>query len=336
MSEALHELAARQWLCALLHQNGTDPRAALAAEHTPEFWQAASRIAVGHGLAPLLARHESLALWPEGCRNTLEEARRFTLASNVLQLDAGNALLEAFARAGIAALPIKGLALLREKIYAPGERPMTDIDILVCASDLPRARDCATESGWQPVDCSDEARLRHHHWTLVLPGTPPVGLDLHWTPTSGERILPAWDALQLPDAGDPMIAVLLYFLATNTARHGYTGKLLFLHDIARILHTRRDDIDWGHLEVLALQTGTRRAIALALACAASAFGPEPPAFSGFGLGAYERRLLASLWPTSRWESRWGGRALRIAAADSPTHSLRVGTKGLFNLLRRNS
>ena len=328
-----HEIEARLWLCALLHMAGESCRAAAAPAGPSEFWTAAERIATGHGLAPLLAHHNSRELWPGEQRKKLDQARNFTLAANLVQLDAGDELLGCLKRAEIPVVPIKGLALLRAGLYEPGERPMTDIDLLVRAPDVERARDLVLKSDWQVVDCSRAARLRHHHWVFVLPGQPAVGLDLHWTPATGERVMPDWDALGIMSEGDPPLTAQLFFLAANTARHGFTGKLLFLHDLARILDTRGDEIDWGMLEVLAVQTRTRRAVTLALACAAEAFGPRVPSHSGFEPMAYDRRILESLWPLSRWESRWGSRALRLATADSPAGTLRTGSKGLLNLLR---
>lgn len=334
MESPPHEILARLWLCSLLAMEGGACRAAALPQDSPEFWDAAQRIAVGHGLAPLLARHASRGLWPKENQKELDRARSYTLAANLVQLDAGNELLGSLENAGIPVAPIKGLALLRAGIYEPGERPMTDIDLLVRAADIERARDLVLESGWEVVDCSRAARLRHHHWVFLLPGQPAVGLDLHWTPATGERVMPDWDALGVTEGSDPSLSVQLFFLAANTARHGFTGKLLFLHDLARILHVRHDEIDWGFLEVLATQTRSRRAVTLALACAAEAFGPRVPARSGFEPSAYDRRILKSLWPLSSWESRWGGRALRLATADSPAGTLRTGGKGLLNLLRR--
>ena len=134
-----HEIEARLWMCALLHMAGESCRAAALPADSSEFWTAAERIATGHGLAPLLARHNSRGLWPKESRKELDRARTFTLAANLVQLNAGDELLGRLRQAEIPVAPIKGLALLRGGIYEPGERPMTDIDLLVRAPDVERA-----------------------------------------------------------------------------------------------------------------------------------------------------------------------------------------------------
>lgn len=331
MSNSL-ELQARLWLCALLSPAGDACRAA-GPPASEEFWEATGRIATGHGLAPLPAVQRSKGLWPAAQQARLERARKFTLAANLVQLDAGARALTVLKDTGIHSAPIKGLALLRAGIYEPGERAMSDIDLMIRVADLEAARDALVADGWEAIDTSPAARRRHHHWVFRLSGNPAVGLDLHWTPTSGERIMPAWDALGMLPGEDSPLTVQLYFLATNGARHGYTGKLLFLYDLAKILQTRGDQIDWGHLKLLATQTGTCRAVALALACAREVFGVEPPAYAGFDSGALERRLVTTLWPESRWETRWGRRMLRLLTSDSAAGTVRTGFKGMLNLLR---
>ena len=47
-------------------------------------------------------------------------------------------------------IALKGAALHAHKIYAPGERPMADLDLLVAESDTARAAQLLTELGFHP------------------------------------------------------------------------------------------------------------------------------------------------------------------------------------------
>jgi len=58
--------------------------------------------------------------------------------------------LDAFGRAAIPVLVIKGVAALRFYGGDPGVRPMMDADFLVALADVPRAIDTLLAEGWEP------------------------------------------------------------------------------------------------------------------------------------------------------------------------------------------
>lgn len=97
-------------------------------------WRAALAVAVMHGVAALLARRlrwSGPALWQDFLAEQLcqGEQRQQRIESLLARLD------RAAAEAGIAAVALKGSALLGLGLYGTGERPMGDIDLLVREAD---------------------------------------------------------------------------------------------------------------------------------------------------------------------------------------------------------
>jgi hypothetical protein len=177
--------------------------------------------------------------------------------------EALTALEEHLSDAGIAAVLLKGATLYRMGIYAAGERPMADLDLLVREQDLERASQLLqgmgfTESlrSWRErtftaSSQAPAATLGEHsdhgikvelhtriceklpwHITditeLIFPASPQPGLN-------GYRCLPS------------LMAHLLLHAAGGVARR--TLRLLQLHDLA-LLCVRMSHEDW--LELLAV------------------------------------------------------------------------------------
>jgi hypothetical protein len=77
-------------------------------------------------------------------------------------------------RAGIELAPLKGAALLELGIYRPGERGMSDADVLLRPRDLEAFEDILRGLGYSPMPDSADA------WVRPSAGeAPPVILDLH-------------------------------------------------------------------------------------------------------------------------------------------------------------
>jgi hypothetical protein len=121
---------------------------------TPDWdgvqWRLASAAAAAHGVPAMLHgrcrwRYEP---WQRFLRDqhahVLSRQRR--IAATLSRIDAG-------ARdAGIAAVALKGAALHAIGLYAPGERPMADIDLLVAeATPTARPRCCRRWATWSPT-----------------------------------------------------------------------------------------------------------------------------------------------------------------------------------------
>ncbi len=95
-------------------------------------------------------------------------------ARNILLLGALKEARAAAAAAGIETVPLKGAALLELGIYAPGERGMTDADVLIRPRDLAGFEGVLSGLGYGPMPNSSDA------WFRANPGeAPPAIIDIH-------------------------------------------------------------------------------------------------------------------------------------------------------------
>ncbi len=116
-------------------------------------WRVARAVAALHGISPVLCSH---LRWPgpAGWQQFLEGQRLHTVAraarlQSSLQLIGTHALAE---RVGFVAL--KGVALYEFGVYAPGERPMADLDLLVREADTPAIMRVLGAAGFAPSHAS--------------------------------------------------------------------------------------------------------------------------------------------------------------------------------------
>ncbi|TAM94036.1 MAG: hypothetical protein EPN40_12365, partial [Rhodanobacteraceae bacterium] len=135
-------------------------------------WRLAMAAAVGHGVSPLLWKHSGWAHphWQRFLENQHEQ-----VAIRHARITALLKRIDALARVGDLALtPLKGSALHALGIYAPGDRPMADIDLLVHEDDVDAAIKLMQEIGY--------VRSFDHWRHLVFKpamGTPPAVLGEH-------------------------------------------------------------------------------------------------------------------------------------------------------------
>ncbi|MDO8806008.1 MAG: nucleotidyltransferase family protein [Elusimicrobiota bacterium] len=95
-------------------------------------------------------------------------------AREILLLGAFEEARDAALKAGIEIVPLKGAALLGLGIYQPGERGMSDADVLLRPKDLPAFEEILAGLGYQPMPNSSDA------WLKPSPNNaPPAILDLH-------------------------------------------------------------------------------------------------------------------------------------------------------------
>jgi hypothetical protein len=141
------------------------------------------------------------------------------------------AAVEALAREGIPAAPLKG-ALLGEEIYGdPGLRPSADIDLLVSPEDLPRALKLLERRGYEPSrerPWMNGLPLLHHALEPRQEGLPTIEVHwrIHWYETSFSaallgRSVPDPARGRRFDAADELALLLLFF-----ARDSFFGLRL--------------------------------------------------------------------------------------------------------------
>jgi hypothetical protein len=241
---------------------------ALAAElacpgdATPEWdefeWRLATAAAAAHGVSPLLWQCSG---WTHPRWRRFLEDQHEHVAIRHAGIAALLAHIDVRARAaGLAITPLKGAALHALGVYAPGDRPMADIDLLVDAGDVDPASRLMDEIGY--VTSFDHWR---HRVFKPATGTPPAVLGEHRdTPVNIElhtrirECLPVSvvDITERVRARDPepglnpypsrsaLLAHLLLHAAGNIC--GRSLRLMHLHDIALLARSMQPE-EWVFL-----------------------------------------------------------------------------------------
>ena len=172
-------------------------------------------------------------------------------------------MLRILAAQQIAVILLKGAALA-ETIYGNiAVRPMGDLDLLVHREDVAAALAALRAAGWEAVDAEarDGLTLAYEvEIALQKPGPIPVLLEIHWGLLDSphyQHTLPLtwfWDTAVAVEAdGVNALALgpetLVLHLCAHLALHHGGHGLLWLHDVAEVLHAYGDRLDWD--EVLA-------------------------------------------------------------------------------------
>lgn len=203
------------------------------------------------------------------------------VARAALQDHAAERILAALAEAGLPVIVLKGLAL-RHRVYAPAERKMSDIDLLVRRVDWKRIDDILRSLGY--VVSPDD-----HDWTpdfaREFMGETPyrkgaMVVDLHWhlTAMSWFRATTAIDlealwSNALPiDIGSSTALRLcpedeVIHLCYHTAIHHGLAHPHGYRDILRVLDIENDTLEWPVLARRACAWRVSMAVWAALAVA---------------------------------------------------------------------
>ncbi len=218
-------------------------------------WRAARAAAAIHGVGPLL---DSTLRWhgPPGWQAFLAAQKAHT-RERYARIEALARLIDRHARdAGIPMVALKGAALHAMGIYAPGERPMADLDFLVEEPDLaPAGRLLESQSFREELRCwrnlifkpigASAGGLGEHRDNQIK-------IELHWR--IRERLpLELTDISELvyptsPHPGFnsyPSLAAMLTHLVLHAAGAMACAelRLMHLHDLALVCARMRDG-DW--------------------------------------------------------------------------------------------
>ncbi|TCV97805.1 putative nucleotidyltransferase-like protein [Luteibacter rhizovicinus] len=226
---------------------------------TPDWneleWQLASAAAAAHGISPLLSqcstwRHPAWTRFLVAQREHVEHRHRH-IASLLERIDASARV------AGLPIVPLKGSALHAIGLYAAGDRPMADIDLLVRDADVDAAIVLLTDLGY----VESFVQWKHRVFKPAM-GEPilglgehrdtPVNIELHTriqerlpisTVDITERIYPAdpRPGLNPYPSNGALMSHLLLHAAGNLC--GRSVRLIHLNDIS-LLATRMVARDW--------------------------------------------------------------------------------------------
>ncbi len=256
-------------------------------------WNRLSSYAGWHRVLPVL--HDTLArLQPEGvphdARERIAANAGITLRNNLLIAGELARLARLFAGQGIAMVPFKGPVLALRLYGGLALRPFTDLDLLVRPGDIPAAQELLAAAGYHPIvplhGAREKAYFRYEHdrTFAIARGGSRVMLELHWRffaryvafPFDLERFRDHLDRVPLAGTDIPSLPAeeLLLLLALHGAKHRWSA-LGWILDIAR-LPEAFPGFDWERAVRLARESGTRRALHLALRLADALWGMPMP------------------------------------------------------------
>jgi hypothetical protein len=195
-----------------------------------------------HGLGPLAFTHGQAAF-------------RGDLAAAAIRADQQRAIADevvtALARAGIPAALLKGISYAGWLYREPGERPMTDVDLMVPIPAFGAAAAVLRRLGYWHAGPPAQRAPRHHAMGFKR---PRASLDLHRAPAQIGRIAIDLDAVWARTSEAPWLPgarrlerideVLFHF--ANLARHDLIAPLLTYVDAGRLLRAV-DEGGWGDL-----------------------------------------------------------------------------------------
>lgn len=258
----------------------------------PVDWTELMTAVEHHGMGPhVRAVLERTTSVPEAARVELRHIhRRATehgrlLSSRLLQL------LDAFSRAGVPVMTLKGPGLAQQLYGEPGMRDSLDLDLLVPSTHVDVAAQLLRARGYWL-----EPRLRYRSFRELagrctevrFRNERGVAVDLRWASAPADypcRIPEArlWSAQSSVSIGGQSVPVLsreclLVYLCVDGTRHCWP-TLRWLCDVA-LLVTGADEIAWEVVDSIAAESHATRALDLGLRLAHGLLGvPVPTALA---------------------------------------------------------
>jgi Uncharacterised nucleotidyltransferase len=212
-------------------------------------------------LLPLLYGHLSGAGVHPQDYERIKGVARYSWVRYQQQLYSLCGVLTSLAKEGIETMLLKGAALNLTN-YAPGTRPMADLDVVVPRPAARRAMQVLRDNGWTSSSADPERLVQAvHACEFAAPGGRFV--DLHWDFFHG-RVLSAreqalfWTASEVVDAAGARTRVLapthqLVHTCVHGARACDAPPLRWLADACWIVRRQANRIDWGEVVQLAGQ-----------------------------------------------------------------------------------
>jgi hypothetical protein len=296
-------------------------------------WEYVLRAADRQGVAPLLhdwlMRHRGFAA-PASFAERLYHAYWANHFRNRLLLWELARLGDAAAGAGITFMPLKGAILAVDYYLAPALRPMSDLDLLVRMEDLEGMGRLLGTLGYREVDPPpsyvEDRRLdrasREHQWVTARNGLsvlveyraeplePAVArladLDDDFTATLRQHAAAIWTRAR-PASDQASVGLrmspedLLLHVVIHLAAHHADFRLIWLHDVARIMARPPEGFDWEYVCASATRLRVAGPVRAALRAAAQWIdAPVRVADLERLLDSPSRRSMVSV---QRWEYR---------------------------------
>jgi Uncharacterised nucleotidyltransferase/Transglutaminase-like superfamily len=239
----------------------------------------------------------------EGLRKAYHE----TTARNLYIYAELKTILDAFHRAGIEAIALKGAALAGVVYPDVGLRPMIDIDLLVKEDELAVADRVMTGLDYSSLHHpqSEQWHSRtHFHLPPYRHARKPVVVEIHWHVTGNfcnadmgkwwERAI-SWDLkgyrIVVPSPEDMLIHLCIHLF-----NHGYENGFILrcLCDILETLRHYGDGIDWKLLQAEITQQGIERQVHSILRLARKFYASWEDSFVPLNLDHADHHFIRTL------------------------------------------
>jgi hypothetical protein len=222
-------------------------------------WKIARAVAAMHGVSPLLSK---TLLWqgPAGWMIFLEEQRIHTATRHRRLAELLQHIDERGRAAGIAAVALKGAALHAIGLYAVGERPMADIDLLVKPADAGRMALLLESLGFYEACASWRERVftpivERAVGALGENSNNSIKIELHekicerlpWRITDVTDCVFPTQAHPGVNAYPSPASLMIHLLLHAAGAMAFQAlRLLHLHDLAQ-LSSRMTEADWDQV-----------------------------------------------------------------------------------------
>ncbi|GAB3021927.1 nucleotidyltransferase domain-containing protein [Natronobiforma cellulositropha] len=259
-------------------------------------WERVTELTRVHGVSALVYGkvNEHEARVPDDVLERLRTQARHVAQRNLRMLGEVATLSAAFAEAGIRAIPYRGPVVAQLAYDNVGLRTFGDLDFLVPHEELPAARACLLERGYEPryilpstmelTPTQEWAYIRFARDYPFTHGSEPFEVELHWRvisqhfPTAIDLEM-VWDRRETLTVAGTEVPVLsaedrLLMLCVHGTRHEWE-RLQWICDVTEFL--ARYEVDWDALERRAGEHHCRRMVYLGLAVSRELHGTTLPA-----------------------------------------------------------
>jgi len=243
-------------------------------------WNYVIQQATYHGTIPLLFRHLNHHFAnhvPKRVLGRLRNASNGITCWNLALTGELLKLLKLLQEQGIRALPLKGPALAIAAYGNLALRQFCDLDILVSKEDMLKAKEVLMSHGYHPtleLTASQEAAyLESHHDYKFVRAKDGVAVEIQWHITQWKFAFPfdfedAWkhrEVIILAGGSVFNLApeILLLMLCVHGTKHRWE-QLKWICDIAQVLDSSRQKLDWDRLMDKACTLGGERMLLLGL------------------------------------------------------------------------
>lgn len=243
------------------------------------------RLAAWHRVAAFMWENAGPLALPDETRLPLRNAAMATLHRNMQMLAETRRALGTLSAEGVEVILLKGIHLLDAVYDHPGQRPVSDVDLMVLPEKAMVALEALQRTGYEAEDASLRGLRRDGELRLSLHGVHSMTVEVHTTLSRRTRhrwfeSRSLWErsvpytldgvearALSWPDT--------LVYLCAHAVPHAFS-QVIWLRDIAAVARRVREEGGWQNVVAAADEFRARRATAAGLRLASLLLGAEVP------------------------------------------------------------